>query len=370
MAFGLIGFFFARTFLKWMQTPESLIGMASLYVRIYSVGIPFSIVYNFGAAILRSVGDTTRPLIFLVIAGVVNIVFNLGFVFLLGMDVDGVATATVISQLLSAVLVVAYMMKIKTPYGFSLKKMRIYSDKLLQILAVGLPAGIQGALFSISNVIIQMSINGFGNTVIKGNTASSNIEGYVHICMNAFHQAALNFTGQHIGAKKYSRIKKITGLCVVCVTVVGFGLGLAAICLGTPLLNLYSPGETDAIAVGLVRLKIICYTYFIYGLTDVLSGVLRGMGYSFSTMVVTLACVCGLRLVWIYTVFAIPAYHTLEVLLYSYPISWITCLVIQLGLFAFAYFRMMKRAKRDGDLTPQVPSARAARRAAKKQEVA
>lgn len=343
--FGAIGFIFGGTFLKWMNTPEELLAGATLYVRIYSIGIPFSIVYNFGAAILRSVGDTTRPLIFLVISGVVNVLFNLMFVFVFGMDTDGVATATAISQALSAVMVIGYMMRIKDSHRFDPRKMKFYKDKFFKILAIGLPAGIQGSLFSISNVIIQMGINGFGESaIIAGNTSASSIEGFVYMGMNAFHQTALNFTGQHIGAKKYKRIKKITALCLLSVAVVGLGLGLSFFAFAHPLLNLYSPGKEEIIAYGILRMKYICVTYFICGLMDVLSGILRGMGYSTSSMIITLICVCGLRIVWIYTIFQVEAYHTLEVLFLSYPISWVICVIAQLGLFFFGYRRLMKKA--------------------------
>lgn len=345
--FGAIGFAFADIFLKLMDTPDDIIVQATLYVRIYSIGIPFSIVYNFGAAILRSVGDTTRPLIFLVIAGVVNVLFNLMFVLLFHMDVDGVATATAISQALSAVMVIVYMMRVKDSHRFEPKKMRFYKDKFAKILVIGLPAGIQGSLFSISNVIIQKSINGFGKIVISGNTSAANLEGFVYIGMNAFHQTALNFTGQHIGAKKYKRIKKIILLCLLSVSVIGLVLGVGVYLLGAPLLNIYSPGKDEIIAYGLLRLKYICLPYFLCGVMDVLSGLLRGMGYSISSMVITLACVCGFRILWIYTVFAMPAYHNLITLLLSYLISWLLCCIMQGGLLLFAYIRMMKKAKRE-----------------------
>ena len=347
--FGAIGFSFAGTFLRWMDTPDDIIAQATLYVRIYSIGIPFSIVYNFGAAILRSVGDTKRPLIFLVIAGVVNVLFNLMFVFLFHMDVDGVATATAISQALSAVMVIAYMMRVKESHRFEPRKMHFYKDKFLKILMIGLPAGIQGSLFSISNVIIQKSINAFGSTVISGNTSAANIEGFVYTGMNAFHQTALNFTGQHIGAKKYARIKRITLLCLLSVSVVGVVLGMGMYLLGRPLLNIYSPGKDEIIAYGLLRMKYICAPYFLCGVMDVLSGILRGMGYSISSMIITLTCVCGFRILWIYTVFAMPAHHNLDILYLSYVLSWALCCIAQGGLLIYAYIRMMRRQKREAE---------------------
>lgn len=346
--FGVIGFFGAETFLRLMDTPEEILPQAALYVKIYSVGIPFSIVYNFGAAILRSVGDTARPLLFLVIAGVVNVLFNLMFVFLFGMDVDGVATATALSQGLSAALVLGYMMRTRESHRFDPRKMRFYREKFLKILAIGLPAGVQGALFSVSNVIIQKAINGFGSDAIAGNTSAANLEGFVYTGMNAFHQTALNFTGQHIGAKKYNRILKIALYNLLCVTAVGLVLGMGFYLLARPLLNLYSPGREEIVAYGVQRMRYICTVYFLCGIMDVLSGILRGMGYSASSMLITLFSVCGLRIVWIYTVFRAEAYRTLDVLLFSYPLSWIVGAVFQLALFVFAYLRLKKRTRAGG----------------------
>lgn len=337
LVFGAIGCIFGGTFLKWMLTPADVLDGATLYIRIYAVGIPFSVVYSFGAAILRSVGDTTRPLIFLVTAGVVNVCFNCLFVFAFGMDVDGVATATVISQALSAALVVGYMMRTKGPCRYSLKKTRFYWPRLRSILAIGIPAGVQGSLFSISNVIIQTGINGFGKIAIAGNTSASSIEGFVYTGMNAFHETALNFTGQHVGAGKADRIGKIALLCIASVTTVGLVLGVGSYLLAAPLLSIYSPGKADVISYGVERMSVICTTYFLCGIMDVLSGLIRGMGYSFSSMFITLTCVCGLRIVWMYTYFV--RFHDLLSLFLSYPLSWGVCVLFQLGLFFFAYAR-------------------------------
>ena len=345
--FGIIGFCFANVFLGWMDTPQEILAQATLYVKIYCIGIPFSIVYNFGAAILRSVGDTTRPLIFLVIAGILNVLFNLMFVLGFNMDVDGVATATIISQAISAVLVLGYMMRIRDSHRFQPKKMKIYKDKFLSILAIGLPAGIQGSFFSISNVIIQRGINSFGPDAIAGNTAAVSIEGFVFTSLDAFYQTALNFTGQHIGAKKYGRIKKIILLCLASVTVLGLVLSLTAMLLAHPLVKIYVPENEAAIQIGVMRLQYLLVTYVVCGIMDVFSGMLRGMGYSTSSMLITLICVCGLRIVWIFTIFAVPEYHALNVLYLSYPISWVLCVLVQAALFLFVYFRLMKRVRRE-----------------------
>ena len=352
--FGVIGFFFAETFLKWMDTPAEILAQATLYVKIYSIGIPFSIVYNFGAAILRSVGNTTRPLIFLVIAGVVNVLFNLMFVLGFGMDVEGVALATIISQAISAVLVLGYMMRLHESHRFEIKKMRFYKDKFFAILAIGLPAGIQGSFFSISNVIIQRGINGFGPDAIAGNTAAVSIEGFVFATLDAFYQTALNFTGQHIGAKKHKRIKNIVLLCLACVTVLGLVLSTIVILLARPLVNIYAPEQETVIAIGVMRLKYLMFAYIVCGIMDVFSGMLRGMGYSTLSMLITLVCVCGLRIVWIFTIFAMPQYHELWMLYLSYPISWVACVLVQGGLYLYLYFRMMKKVKKEEICTENV----------------
>ncbi len=342
--FGVFGFFCAHIFLGWMGTPDNVIDLSSVYVRIYFIGVPFTAIYNFGAAILRSVGDTKRPLIFLIIAGVVNVLFNLMFVILFGMDVDGVAWATVISQVVSAVMVVWYLMRVKGSHSFQPKKMRFYGRWFKQIALVGLPAGIQGSLFSVSNVIIQSSINSFGDIVMSGNGAAANIEGFVYISMNSFHQTALSFTGQHIGAGKQKRIKNICLVCVGCVSVVGLVLGVGAFLLGRPLLSLYIPGELSAIEYGIQRLSVVSATYLLCGIMDVFSGMLRGMGHSISSTIITLICVCGLRIVWVYTYFA--ENRTQFSLYLSYPLSWIVCILAQATLFFISYYRMMKKLGR------------------------
>lgn len=355
LLFAVIGFFFANVFLGWMETPEDIMAQATLYVKIYSIGIPFSIVYNFGAAILRSVGDTTRPLIFLVIAGIINVLFNLMFVLGFHMDVDGVALATIISQAISAVLVIGYMMRIRDSHRFEPKKMKIYKDKFLSILAIGLPAGIQGSFFSISNVIIQRGINSFDSNAVAGNTAAVSIESFVFCSLDAFYQTALNFTGQHIGAKKYKRIKKITLLCLACVTVLGLVLSLVALLLARQLMSIYAPGDEIVIEIGVIRLRYLLLTYVICGIMDVFSGMLRGLGYSTTSMLITLVCVCGLRIVWIFTIFAVPQYHELWVLYLSYPLSWIVCVLVQAALFLFVYFRLMKKTRQE-ELPPENPT--------------
>ena len=343
--FGAVGILFAETFLSWMKTPASILDEAALYVKIYCAGIPFSMVYNFGAAILRSVGDTKRPLFFLFTAGILNVIFNLLFVLCFHMDVDGVATATVLSQAISAGLVLIYMSRIKESHRFVYGEMKFYKKQFFSMVKIGLPAGIQGSFFSISNIIIQSSINGFGEAAISGNTAAVSIEGFVFTGLDAFYQTTMSFTGQHIGAKKYGRLKKITLLCLACVTVLGLGIGGIALILANPLVKIYCGNDTAAIEIGVMRLEYIVMTYFTCGIMDVFSGMLRGMGYSTLSMIITLVCVCGIRILWIFTIFRVPQYHELWMLYLSYPISWIACIIVQGLLFLILYKKLMKNAK-------------------------
>lgn len=343
LLFGMIGFFFARFFLELMGSPANVIEQSSLYVRIYFVGIPFTVVYNFSAAILRSVGDTKRPLFILCFAGVVNVLSNLFFVLVCDMDVAGVAWATAISQFLSCIIIVIYLFRVDDCHRLSLSKLKFNGYKFTKIVQVGLPAGVQGSLFSVSNVLIQSSINSFGDVVMSGNAAAANIEGFIYTSMNAFHQTALAFTGQHIGAGKIKRIRKILLLSLASVSVIGLILGTTVYTFGRPLLGIYADGRDLVISYGLIRFTYVATTYFLCGMMDVMSGVLRGMGYSLTSMLITLVSVCGLRVLWVFTVFA--KYQTLPSLYISYPISWGICVVAQLLLFVFAFRRMKADAE-------------------------
>lgn len=343
--FGAIGFVLARPLLELFDTPANMIDQSTTYIRIIFCGAPFNVVYNFGASILRSVGNTRKPLMYLVIAGVANVFLNMFFVFVCGLDVEGVAIATIMSQLISAILVVFELTRAKGPHRLDLKKIKIYPAQLGKMIYIGLPAGIQGAMFSISNVVIQSSVNGFGDLVVTANGAANNIEGYVYTCMNSFHQTAVAFVGQHIGAKKHKRILNICLCCVACVTAIGLVLGTSAYLLGEPLLRILINENIveDAIEYGILRLSIIGTTYFLCGLMDVMCGILRGMGKSTQPMIITILSVCGVRILWIYTVFA--KHKTLETLYLSYPISWALCVAIETIFFIFTYCSMMKTIK-------------------------
>jgi putative MATE family efflux protein len=329
----VVGIVFARILLELMQAPEEVLNLAVLYLRIYFLGMTATMVYNFGSAILRAVGDTKRPLYYLFGAGVVNVVLNLFFVIVLKMDVAGVAAATAISQSISAALVVRCLVKETGGIHLDLKALGIRKEKLLKIMQIGLPAGFQGMVFSLSNVVIQSAVNSFGAISIAGNSAASNIEGFVYMAMNAFYQASISFTSQNFGAKQYKRIYKILFTGELCVIVTGVILGNLAVYFGHTLLGIYS-SNPEVIAAGMVRLKIICTVYALCGMMDVLVGALRGIGYSIVPMIVSLVGACGLRLLWIATVFQIPQYHTLRVVYLSYPITWtITMLVHALTFF-------------------------------------
>lgn len=328
--------------LTLMGTPENVIGQSVLYMRIYFLGMPFMMAYNFGSAILRAAGDTRRPLYYLLFAGIINVILNLVFVICFSMGVAGVATATVISQAVSSGLVLRCLIKSDSSYKLMLKKLRIVPDKLLKMLQIGLPAGLQGALFSISNVLIQSSVNSFGSIAMAGNTASSNIEGFVYTSMNAFYQTAISFTSQNYGAKKYKRIGKILIICQACVITVGLVLGNAAYLFSGTLLKLYST-EAEVIMYGTLRMSIICTTYCLCGMMDTMVGALRGMGYSVLPMLVSLTGACLFRIVWIYTVFR--QYRTLQCLYYSYPISWALTFAVHVICFIIIYRKILKKSR-------------------------
>ena len=318
-AVGVAG---AKQILTWMQSPPEVLKLSALYLRIYFLGMTATMLYNFGAALLRAVGDTRRPLYYLSAAGVINVALNLLFVIVWKLDVAGVALATVISQCISAFLVVRCLMKESGAIRLEPRLLKLHPAKLRQILRVGLPAGFQGILFSLSNVVIQSSINTFGETVVAGGSAASSVENFVYVAMNAFHQANVSFTSQNLGAGNYRRIWRVLALAQACVIAVGLLLGGGVVYFGPHLLRLYthSPAVIDC---AMQRLYIVCLPYAICGIMDVAVGTLRGIGYSVLPMIVTLVGACGLRLVWIATIFQIPAFHTIETVYWSYPISWI-----------------------------------------------
>ena len=338
---GIVGFTFSRTFLEWMDSPPDVIDQAALYMKIYFCGMPAQMIYNFGSSILRAIGDTRRPLMFLTISGAVNVVLNLILVIFFHMGVAGVAIATIVSQLLSAIFVVTCLIRAKgSSFCLDIKKLRIYRSKLMLIMQTGVPAGVQGSLFSVSNVLIQSSINSFGSTAMAGNGAAGNIEGFVYVAMNAFHHAALTFTSQNLGARNFDRIKRVAIQCVLIVTVVGFAVGGGAMLAAEPLLSIYD-SDPEVIAFGVLRMQIICLTYFGCGIMDVMGGLMRGLGYSITPMIVSLIGACGFRIFWIYTFFAWNP--TLSCLYTSYPISWGLTAAAHAVCFVFALRAVKKK---------------------------
>lgn len=335
-----LGFFLSRPALNWMGTPEDVISHSVLYMRIYFAGMPFMMVYNFGSAVLRAVGDTRRPLYYLLIAGVVNVLLNLVFVIVFSMGVAGVAAATVASQAISAALVIRCLILTDSPYRLELKGIRISGNKLVRMIQIGVPAGMQGALFSISNVLIQSSVNSFGSVAMAGNTAGSNIEGFIYTAMNAFHQAAISFSGQNYGARKYRRIKRVLLICELLVMIVGGLMGSLAYLFAGTLLRIYTT-DPQVIQYGILRMGIICVPYFLCGMMDTAVGALRGMGYAIMPMLVSLTGACLMRVVWIYTIF--QHYRTLKCLYISYPISWGLTFAVHMICFVIVYRRLLKR---------------------------
>ncbi|MBR4542180.1 MAG: MATE family efflux transporter [Lachnospiraceae bacterium] len=336
-----VGVFFTEGILELMETPAEVLPLAALYLRIYFMGMVPNMIYNFGSAILRAIGDTKRPMYFLALAGVVNVCLNLIFVIVLSWGVAGVAVATVISQTISAVLVVICLLRERGAIRLNLKELKIDKKELLAILRIGIPAGLQGCIFSLSNVVIQKSVNGFGKVTVSGNSAASNLEGFVYVSMNAFHQATLSFMSQNYGAGRYDRLKKIAVAGILCVTATGLTLGNLEYFFGRTLLNIYTSSE-NVIDAGVVRLSIICTTYFLCGMMDVMVGALRGLGYSFVPMIVSLCGVCGIRLVWLFTVFEMEEYHLVETVYVSYPISWLATFLIHLGSYIVISRKMKK----------------------------
>lgn len=339
-----VGVMYADSFLKLMNTPENVLPLSGIYMKIYFAGITFSMIYNFSASILRAAGDTKGPLVYLLVAGVINVALNVVFVTIFHMDVAGVALATIISQGVSAALVVAALMRRTDACKLMLNRIRLYKPQLLKMIKLGLPAGLQGALFGISNVIIQSSINSFGDVLMSGNGAAANIEGFIFFAFNAFYETAVNYTGQNAGANQYNRIRKIYAICLVCSLTITLGLSLLVYGFGRQLLGIYITDSPEAIEHGMVRLGYVCLLYFLCTPQHITTGVLRGMGASLSPMLISVLGICGFRLAWIYTVFQIPQYHTPQCLYLSYVVSWIITFIILLVAFLTVYRKRVKQS--------------------------
>lgn len=336
---GVLG---ARYILTLMQTPPEVLELAVTYIRIYFLGMSATMIYNFGSAVLRAVGDTKRPLYYLLFAGVINVFLNLIFVIALHMDVAGVALATVISQCVSAGLVLRCLMKEKGGIHLEIKNLRLDRGCFLRILQIGLPAGFQGIVFSLANVVIQSSVNSFGSIVVAGNSAASNIEGFVYMAMNAFYQAAISFTSQNVGAAKYERVNKILVTAQLCVIVVGVVFGNMTVFFGRQLLGLYT-NSPEVIQAGMNRLSMIATVYAFCGMMDVMVGSLRGLGYSVMPMIVSLIGACALRLVWLATLFRMEQFHSIKMIYITYPVSWVITFTAHIVCFIIVRKRLAKK---------------------------
>ena len=342
----ILGIIFADDLLKMMKTPPNVLPLAALYMRIYFSGIIFTLVYNYCASILRAAGDTKSPLIYLTISGTINVILNIFFVTVFHMSVDGVALATIISQAVSAVLVVIALMRRTDACKLYWRKIHFYRKQFIKTLSIGLPAGLQSTLFNIANVTIQSSINSFGSdALLSGNGSAANIEGFVYVIQNSFLQTSVNFVGQNAGAHQFDRIKKIFVICLGYVTLFGFAAGFTVWLFGEQLLSIYITDSADAISYGLIRFNYIALPYFLAGLMEVTTGALRGLGSSLIPMIISLLGACGFRILWIYTIFQIPQYHSLPCLYQSYPISWILTFVLQTIAFILIYNKKAKKAQ-------------------------
>lgn len=339
---SLIGILFAPTMLIWMDTPETVLPLSTLYIRIYFAGMVFNMVYNFSASILRAAGETKLPLFFLTVSGVINVILNIFFVTTFHMNVAGVALATTISQAVSAVLTVNALCRRTDSCRFIFKKMRIYGKQLISIFRNGLPAGIQNALFAISNIIIVSAINSFNSeALISGHGAASNLESITNAVTSAFSVTATNYVGQNAGAHNFKRIKKIYYTCLGCMIPVVFGISLAFFVFGKPLLSLFITDSHEAIAYGMLRLLYMGLPYFLLGLMTSSTSAMRGLGYSVSPMFITLMGACGLRIVWVYTIF--EKIHTMQSLYISYPVSWIVTFSVLHTMFHITLSKKIKQ---------------------------
>lgn len=338
MAVGLV---FCEPLLEIMGTPKDIFSLSVLYMKIYFVGVPATMIYSFSAAILRAVGDSRHPMYYLVVTGIVNVILNLFFVIVLHMSVDGLAWATVISQYLSVLLIMIYLFRCDGAIRFIPREMRIDGHKLKSIVRIGLPAGLQGMLFSISNVLIQSAVNSFGSIMVAASSTSSNIENFVGTTMNAYYNAAITFTGQNMGAKKYDRIDTIAKVCTVLVFVTWILMCGAILLFGRTLLSIYT-SDQKVIELGMLRLNVMMAAYFTCGVMDVYPGLTRGMGYSMLPMLCTLVGACLMRIVWLATIFK---WHPTVIMLFAcYPVTWALAGLGQVGSFFYARHQVRKHA--------------------------
>ena len=344
VAMAVIGVVFARGALEIMGTPDDVIAKSTLYMRIYFCGMPFFMMYNYGAAILRAVGDTKRPLIFLIVSGVINAVLNLFLVIVFHLDVAGVGIATVISQLVSCILVLRCLHHTESSYQLHLAKLRIRSVYLKQIFEVGVPAGIQSTVINISNAMLQSSVNSFGSIAMAGYTAANNIFGFLYASINAVTQACMSFTSQNYGVGKWKRMDRVLVDCLILSTTIALILGGGAYLFGPELLKIYT-NDPQVISCGMEIFLYTTVTYFLCGWMDLFPGSLRGMGKSIVPMILSVIGTVGTRIVWIFGIF--PRFRSLKILFISYPVSWILTILMQAVCFCFVRKHVHQSMNRD-----------------------
>jgi len=339
---GIAGFFLSSEMLVLMDVPDDVLPLAAKYLKIYFLGSPGLMVYNFGASIVRSTGNTKKPLFILAVAGLVNVVLNLVLVIVFHFGVEGVGIATIVSQYLSAIFVVLHLMRMDNACRLFLKDLRIYADELKSILKLGIPAGIQNSLFSISNVIIQSSVNSFGSFAMAGTTAGSNFESYIYTTTNAIAQTTMTFTSQNIGAKKHYNMNTVYRMCLLITLSIGVVMGTVGVLFAPEIVSLFSD-EAEVIAVGADRLKLVLPFYVFCSLMDVAGSQIRGMGRSVQPMIISLLGACGLRIFWVLVL--LPFNHTLTMLYMAYPVSWAVTFFAQFILFFVVKHSMKKKGE-------------------------
>ncbi len=335
MAF--VGAIFAKGALELMDTPDDVIDQSVLYMRIYFMGMPFFMLYNYGAAILRAVGDTKRPLLFLIISGITNAVLNLILVIVFGLGVAGVAIATVIAQLISCVLVLACLCRSQSSYRLHFNKLGIRRDYMVQIFKVGVPAGIQSVVINFSNALLQSSVNSFGSTAMAGYTAANNLLGFLYVSINSVTQACMSFTSQNLGVGKFKRMDRVLIDCIILSVAVALVMGSSFYIFGRQLIGIYT-SDAEVVKCGMEILAYTTLTYFLCGIMDLIPGALRGMGYSAVPMVLSVIGTVGTRVFWIFGIF--PYYRSLGILFVSYPASWGLTIVLQAACFYFVRKRV------------------------------
>lgn len=338
---GALGFILSKQILILMKVPADVLDLAALYLKIYFLGSPGMLAYNFGASIVRATGDTKRPLYILFLSGLVNVGLNLILVIFFHMGVSGVAIATITSQYISAVMIIKYLTVIPNSCRLHFSKLKIHKEELLPILRLGLPAGIQNSLFSVSNVIIQSTVNSFGSVAMAGIAAGSNFDSYVYTCTNAVSQTSMTFTSQNMGAKRYGNIPRVYSYCLIITLIIGTAMGWLGVFFDDFIVGFFST-DPEVIAIGAARLSQVMPFYVFCSLMDVAGNQLRGMGKSYEPMIVSLVGACGVRLAWIF--FALPFNHTLTMLYWAYPISWFATFCAQFML----YFIVRKQMKNKG----------------------